>query len=201
MLESLGALGLAFSGWPSVASLKALRQLAKASNASRTLIGFGNPLLDGPNAGYAELANKARSNQSCPNAPEQRVAAVTAIGRGVLPLALRGGLADVTQIRLQVPLPETRDELCAVAHDLGVRSDEIRLRERATEGEVKRLSAAGELSKYRLIHFATHGALAGQIGRDTEPGLLLTPQRSATEAGDGYLLHRKLPPSNSMPIG
>ena len=32
---------------PSVSSLKALRQLAKDSHASRALIGFGNPLLDG----------------------------------------------------------------------------------------------------------------------------------------------------------
>src|SRR5262249_53966463 len=91
------------------------------------------------------------------------------------------------QIRLQVPLPETADELCAVAHDLGVRGDEIRLGGHATEAEIKRLSAAGELSKYRLIHFATHGALAGQIGEGSEPGLLLTPPKTATELDDGYL--------------
>src|SRR5262249_16841569 len=33
---------------PSVSSLRALRQLAKESHASRMLIGFGNPLLNGP---------------------------------------------------------------------------------------------------------------------------------------------------------
>jgi len=38
----------------------------------------------------------------------------------VLPLNLRGGLADAGQIRSQVPLPETADELCAVARDLRV---------------------------------------------------------------------------------
>jgi hypothetical protein len=40
---------------PSVSSLKALPQLAKGSHASRTLIGFGNPLLDGPDARYQAL--------------------------------------------------------------------------------------------------------------------------------------------------
>jgi CHAT domain-containing protein len=105
----------------------------------------------------------------------------------VLPLKLQRGLVDVAEVRLQVPLPETADELCAVARDLGVSGEEIRLGERATETEIKRLSAAGELSKYHVVHFATHGALAGQIGEGAEPGLLLTPPKVATEADDGYL--------------
>ena len=172
---------------PSVSSLKALRQLAKESHASRTLIGFGNPLLDGPDARYARGASAARSKQSCAKEPEQRVAALTAERRGVLPLGLHGGLADVAQIRLQVPLPETADELCAVARDLGVSGDFIQLGERATETEIKRLSEAGELAKYRVVHFATHGALAGQISGNTEPGLILTPPHEATETDDGYL--------------
>jgi CHAT domain-containing protein/tetratricopeptide (TPR) repeat protein len=172
---------------PSVSSLKALRQLAKASHASRTLIGFGNPLLDGPNASYAKWASEARSKRSCPKAAEQRVAALTIKRRGVLPLNLRRGLVDVAEVRLQVPLPETADELCAVARNLGASADEIRLGERATETEIKRLSAAGELSKYQMVHFATHGALAGQIGDGAEPGLLLTPPVVATQTDDGYL--------------
>ena len=56
-----------------------------------------------------------------------------------------------------MPLPETADELCAVACDLGADPDEIRLGARATKGEVKRLSASGELAQYRVVHFATHG--------------------------------------------
>jgi CHAT domain-containing protein len=172
---------------PSTSSLKALRKLAKESRASRTLIGFGNPLLDGPDARYAEWASVARLKQSCPKVPERRVALLRGERRGVLPLSLRGGLADVTQIRVQVPLPETADELCAVARDLGVNAEEIRLGKRAAEAEIKRLSETGELSRYRVIHFATHGALAGQVSGNSEPGLLLTPPDAATETDDGYL--------------
>jgi CHAT domain-containing protein len=172
---------------PSVSSLRALRELAKDSHASRPLIGFGNPLLDGPNGRYGKLASAARAKQSCPEASAQRVAAVTGERRGVLPLDLHSGVADVTQIRKQMPLPETADELCAVARDLGVSGDDIRLGARATEAEIKLLSEAGELAKYRLIHFATHGALAGQVSGNYEPGLLLTPPETATETDDGYL--------------
>ena len=35
------------------------------------------------------------------------------------------------------------------------------------------------------VHFATHGALAGQLSPTSEPGLILTPPIVAT--GDGYL--------------
>jgi CHAT domain-containing protein len=172
---------------PSVSSLKSLRQLANDSHADRAMIGFGNPLLDGPDARFWKLASNARDKQSCPAMPEQRVAALTGERRGVLPLDLRRGLAEVTEIRMQVPLPETADELCAVARDFRVSGDDIRLGARATEAEIKRLSEAGELSKYRVVHFATHGALSGQVSGNAEPGLLLTPPDKATEIDDGYL--------------
>jgi CHAT domain-containing protein len=172
---------------PSVSSLKALRQLAKDSHADRALIGFGNPLLDGPDARYAKWASAARAKQFRPKTLTQRIVALTGERRGVVPLKLRRGLADVNQIRMLGPLPETADELCSVARDLGVNGDEIRLGARATEAEIKRLSEAGELAKYRMIHFATHGALAGQVSGNSEPGLLLTPPDTATETDDGYL--------------
>ena len=57
----------------------------------------------------------------------------------------------------------------------------------ATERNIKHLNASGELAKYRLLHFATHGVLAGQLDGTQEPGLILTPPDKATEEDDGYL--------------
>lgn len=99
----------------------------------------------------------------------------------------RGGVANVAHVKKQAPLPETADELCAVAKDLKVDARDIRLGTAATEREVKRLSASGELARYRMIHFATHGVLAGELDRDREPGLILTPPKTANEEDDGYL--------------
>ena len=75
-------------------------------------------------------------------------------------------------------MPETTDELCDVAQN--VMADvarDLRLGAQATEREVKRLSASGELATYRMLHFATHGALAGELDGAHEPGLILTPAR------------------------
>jgi len=57
---------------PAVSSLKALRRVARPSAATRPMIGFGNPLLDGnqnhPKFGayYKKLAQQARDKQRCP---------------------------------------------------------------------------------------------------------------------------------------
>jgi hypothetical protein len=61
-----------------------------------------------------------------------------------------------------------RASFCAVARDLAVGDKDIWLGNRPTEAEVKRLSEAGEFAKYRIVRFATHGALAGQVAGNSE---------------------------------
>ena len=51
---------------PAVSSLKALRRVGKSSTAPRPMIGFGNPLIDGPDARYEGRAKLAREKQRCP---------------------------------------------------------------------------------------------------------------------------------------
>ncbi len=171
---------------PAASSLKALRGMARPSAAPRPMIGFGNPLLDGPNSAYAAFARAARDSSRC-GAPGKKLASARGKAKSVAQLRMRGGLADVSFLRMQVPLPETAGELCTVARDVHADPNEIRLGARATEREVKRLSESGQLAQYRIVHFATHGALAGQVSGSTEPGLLLTPPETPSEEDDGYL--------------
>jgi CHAT domain-containing protein/Tfp pilus assembly protein PilF len=173
---------------PSVASLAALRQIAQKSKAPKPFIGFGNPLLngDGQSAEAIERARQARLRQSCADNPPARNDQVAQRGlRSVV--ALSGGTADIEQLRRQMPLPETSLELCAVANGFAPVKGEVYLGNQATETNIKALSDSGRLAQYRILHFATHGALAGQVHGTIEPGLILTPPATATRADDGYL--------------
>jgi CHAT domain-containing protein/tetratricopeptide (TPR) repeat protein len=175
----------AISVLPAASSLKALRQLTQPS-ADKPMIGFGNPLLEGPDGADAQRAKEARDDKTCGAISEAPVASIPP-PRGVGEIQMIGGLADVSFLRKQAPLPETADELCAVARDVHAEPRDIYLGARAMEHVVKRLSDTGELAKYRIAHFATHCALAGDAAGKAEPGLILTPPDTPSEADDGYL--------------
>ena len=150
---------------PAVSSLEALRRVAKPSAATKPMIGFGNPLLDGdqkhPLLGkqYKQLASLAATLKGCAATATQRTAGLRGFHRGILPMPQIGNHVDVGQVRIQVPLPETAEELCDVARGLGTDVNDIRLGARATEREVKALSTSGQLAQYGVVHFATHGTL------------------------------------------
>jgi CHAT domain-containing protein/tetratricopeptide (TPR) repeat protein len=176
---------------PAVSALRALRLFAKESHASNAFVGFGDPLLDGDPAHFkddaiaARLAREAR----CPGKATQQLASLMDRGgRTRAGVRSSGGLTDIAELRSWAPLPETADELCDVAQTLGAdTATDLYLGVKATESEIKRLSESGALAKYRIVHFATHGAVAGELSGATEPGLVLTPPDKATEIDDGYL--------------
>ena len=173
---------------PSVSSLKALRQFAQKSKATKPFIGVGDPLLNGDaqNASDVERARQARALQSCGEALDGRnqKLAQRAIPSAVL---LTGGLADLEQLKRQPPLPETAVELCHVAKSFAPAKGDVVLGSEATEAKLKAMSENGLLQQYRILHFATHGALSGQVRGSTEPGLIMTPPATATPFDDGYL--------------
>jgi CHAT domain-containing protein len=168
---------------PSVASLSGLRGITRTSRAQEPFAGFGNPLLTGPFGGD----NSAFAKQSCakPGMETRPLVAMRA------PSVAGVDLADVETLRRQSPLPETADELCAVSSMLGATPASVHLGQDATEETVKRLSQDGSLAKAQIVHFATHGLLAGETQQVAsavaEPALLLTPPDKGTETDDGLL--------------
>jgi CHAT domain-containing protein len=100
----------------------------------------------------------------------------------------RGRLADVDEVRMLPPLPETADELRAVAHDLGAGADDLYLGERASEPLLRQ---AG-LDRYRIVEFATHGLMSGDIAGLAEPALVLTPPKETSPENDGLLTASKI---------
>jgi tetratricopeptide (TPR) repeat protein/WD40 repeat protein len=174
---------------PSASSLRTLR-MGRQGSASDPFIGFGNPLLTGDNDDRS-----AWERQDC-----KRTLAIATGLRGArrgAPISrsgrLRDGVADVETLRQVAPLPETAEELCLVARNLGAPESSVYLGQRATVSQIKALSASGALARARTVHFATHGLLSGEtaqfVGDRAEPALLLTPpaEDKAGKDDDGLL--------------
>ncbi|MBI3515629.1 MAG: CHAT domain-containing protein [Proteobacteria bacterium] len=94
-----------------------------------------------------------------------------------------GADGDDDVLRQLAPLPDTADELRALAQSLGAGPDTLYLRERASEATIKAL----KLDQYRVLAFATHGLVAGEIEGLAEPALVLTPPGTTSADDDGLL--------------
>lgn len=153
----------AISVLPSVPSLGALRKVTGGSAAGRPFFGMGDPVLQGPDPADKQRGIKRRAG------PPSRY--------------YRNGLADTRAVRELQPLPDTADELLAIGKVLGAKKEDINLREAASEARLK----ATPLTSYRVIQFATHGLVAGDLSGLAEPALVLTPPEVPSELDDGLL--------------
>lgn len=148
---------------PAVSSLKALRLFGKRAEGTDPFRGFGSPTLYGPG-----------------DKPDEET-------RGSLRSAnayFRGRLADVDAIRKLNPLPATADELRHMADALGANPDQaLALGDAATETAVK----GATLGAARVVAFATHGLLTGELTGLAEPALVFTPPEKASLVDDGLL--------------
>jgi CHAT domain-containing protein/Tfp pilus assembly protein PilF len=156
----------AVSVLPSVASLKALRGFARRDQAVKPMTGFGDPLFN-PAAGGGEKRTASRSLTGVAYTDFWR-------GAGVDRKMLSAALSR---------LPDTADELNAVAKDLGVPKSDIHLGADASETTVKRTP----LGDYRVVYFATHGLVAGDVKGIAEPSLVLSIPREPSALDDGLL--------------
>jgi CHAT domain-containing protein len=147
---------------PSVRAFVTLREKPAVSHATRPFLGIGNPDFRG--------GGSAR-------------------GRGGLnALALHcGGDGPVPPqlLRALPPLPETAGELRQVAATLGGRSGDLLTGAAATEAAFRQ----EPVDQFRIIYFATHGLLPGELDCETQPALALSPPASParTKADDGLL--------------
>ncbi len=164
----------AISVLPSVASIQALRAGARPRPAPEPFAGFGDPLTGGAAGASRGKASWVASRGAARSAP-----AGAGPRRGV-----RGPeVADVQAIRGVPRLPETAAELNEMARILKAGRKAVRLRERATETALKRQP----LRNYRIVAFATHGVLPGELPGVAEAGLILTPPARGTTQDDGFL--------------
>jgi CHAT domain-containing protein/Tfp pilus assembly protein PilF len=156
---------------PSVASLKALRVFARRDEARKPMIGFGDPVFD-PNAGPANGSHVAAGS-----GPRNLT---TDSDTDFWP----GHEIDRSKLAQDLgPLPDSAKELKAVAKDLGAPLSDIHLGRDASVATVKQLP----LADYRVVYFATHALVAGDIKGLDEPALALSIPAQPTALDDGLL--------------
>jgi len=163
----------AVSQVPSVAALRSLR-LLPGSAAREPLIGFGDPFF-----------NPEQAQEGNTPAPVEVASAVTTRG---IPLRRRAApkTSEVDSAELaQLPrLPDTADELRSVALALDADpSKALFLGRNASERKLKSI----DLSGYRIVAFATHGLVPGELNGLSQPALALSAPEVSDSDGDGLL--------------
>jgi CHAT domain-containing protein len=173
---------------PSASAIVTLRQLPRGSPARDKLIGFGDPYFN------PEEAAEAESEQSAP--VQVASAAISADAENVtrgIPLRLRASPhteeADAATLGMLPRLADTRYELISMANALDVDpAKALYLGKAANEQNVETL----DLAHYRIVAFATHGLVPGDLDGLTQPALALTAPEVAGVKGDGLLTMEKI---------
>ncbi len=150
---------------PSLSAWLSIKALAQSPSASAPLMAWGDPQF-ALNTPVTKPSHTASS----------RALGVT---RATLTLDLSQLESSATatsaiQYADIPPLPDTREELLEIAHALKANAKtDVLLGQHATRESVMDASRKGALASKRVIAFATHGLMAGDLPNLTQPALAL----------------------------
>ena len=169
---------LAISHAPSVSAWLAARAAPAPADTPLTLLGWGDPVFGRAIGSDARTRGDTRLLTSF-----------------VLPPSVQASLPTTSMPSAPPPLPppeeafpalpETRDELLAMARALGADPERsLYLGERATRDSVLEASRSGALARARIVALATHGLKAGEWPGLDQPALVMAipPGRSGSDA-------------------
>ena len=164
---------------PSSAALRTLRNLPPGKPDRNELIAFGDPVFS------AEQQDDAEKIE--PSGQPAQLADASNAMRG-LPLKRRSSPkldgVDSANLAMLPRLPDTADELKSIA--LALQADPakaLNLGRQANERVVKTV----DLSGFKVLAFATHGLVPGELDGLTQPALALSAPAVAGVDGDGLL--------------
>tara|TARA_B100000315_G_scaffold144613_1_gene133531 strand:- start:2360 stop:5695 length:3336 start_codon:yes stop_codon:yes gene_type:complete len=165
---------------PTVSSLGTLRRMPPGAAERRWFAGFADPVFSPNSIEIASaIGNEAGSGR--PAAP----------GVADVPVRLRG-LTKVETIEKQTsaglsalpPLPDTREEVSQIAEALGADPNrDVFFGKAASEAQVK----AMDLAAYKVVAFATHGLMPGDLDGLVQPALALSAPQVTGGHQDGLL--------------
>lgn len=147
---------------PSASALIALRKMKPGSSGRSVFVGFGDPDF-GAGGNVQRVITKRRN-----------LAVTRAVGKDIAEQNRVDWLA-YSQLPL---LPDTREELLAVAQALGANAEaDVYLGSKASKKTILNLNLADK----RIVAFATHGLLAGDFPGLDQPALAMASTGTAEE--------------------
>ena len=160
---------------PSVTALTALRALPAGNPNRKNFIGFGDPYFS---------SEQERSAQ-------KQVKATQLATRGI-PLSLRSapktsGVSSA-ELALLPRLPDTSLELEEIGKAIGAGDGDIFLHKQASVKQVM----STDLSNRKVVMFATHGLVPGELNGLTQPALALSSPDVTGDKDDGLLTMDKV---------
>jgi CHAT domain-containing protein len=167
---------------PSVTSLSILRAMPPADPKRRPFVGFGDPYFS------EEQARRAAAEE-----PAREPLATDAVALRRTPVTLRASpqtqALDSSHLAQLPRLPETAEEIRSLARALHADpTTDVFLGVQANERTVRSLN----LARYRVLAFATHGLVPGDLDGLTQPALALTAPEVAHIDGNGLLTMDKI---------
>lgn len=158
---------------PSASALASLRdgEGSRHTENQKDLVAFGDPVFSA-----SQLEEQTDEGNG----------SITVRGAGLVrrnaPVSSAENGARITDLSR---LPETRDELLSIADTLDSASNsDVYLGRAANERTVKQ----SKLDEYRVVAFATHGLLPGELEDLPQPALALSNPQVASVEGDGLLM-------------
>jgi CHAT domain-containing protein/Tfp pilus assembly protein PilF len=159
---------------PTVSSLRTMRQVLPAAHreANEPLLAFADPVFAPTDAEPSKpaVAGPPRALQSY----------------------YRNGIPIAEALNSLPPLPGTRMEVEALRRVLNAPRSSVLLGRDASKAQLMARNADGRLAQVRVLEFATHGLIAGDVTGLAEPGLVLAagsrPEDSLLRASEASSL-------------
>jgi len=171
---------VSISRQPSVASLLTLRKLTENKANRKAFIGFGDPLFNEMHV--AEVAEEKKSKEV--RLSHRMVGFSIRRTRGIEKGDLGSHKVSSSQLSLLRRLPDTAAEIKQIAATLDANPlEDIFLHQNATEYNVKNK----ELANRRIIAFASHALLPGDLDGLDQPAIALCSPEVTNDNEDGLL--------------
>ena len=172
---------------PSAGALILLRMNTNAVRTKKPFLGFCDPIFSPDEAGMGATKEAARGSGL--KSAAKRSATFKSLK---LRPTFRSAKMDHAGLESLPRLPETEEEVRTIAEILKADQKDVKAQVQASEYTLNILDSSKSLADYRVVSFATHGLVAGDLDGLTQPALALSNPKLTRKDEDGLLTMREI---------